>query len=96
MVLVLAERTVVTRRGRARSAPFRPGVAMAEVRYDKPSPAAQVRELIARAGLSQRGAAKELEISERMMRYYCAGEQHVPRMVILALERLVDLQRQVR
>jgi hypothetical protein len=42
-----------------------------------------------RAGhYSQRGAARELDISERAMRYYCAGEQPVPRVVLLALEHL--------
>jgi predicted transcriptional regulator len=52
-------------------------------------------DLLLSAGLSQRGAARELEISERMMRYYCSGEQPVPKVVILALERLIDLQHQV-
>jgi hypothetical protein len=65
-----------------------------EADYSAPSEADQVRELIARAGLSQRAAARELEIGEREMRGYCAGDK-VPRVVILALERLVDLQRRV-
>lgn len=52
--------------------------------------AARLRELLAAGGYSQRGAARELGISERMMRYYCAGEQPVPRVVMLALEHLVE------
>jgi hypothetical protein len=62
--------------------------------YSQPSDANKVRELIDRAGLSQREAARELDINEREMRGYCAGDK-VPRVVILALERLVDLHRKV-
>jgi predicted ABC-type transport system involved in lysophospholipase L1 biosynthesis ATPase subunit len=65
-----------------------------EVDYSAPSETDHVRELIARVGLSQRAAARELEIGEREMRGYCAGDK-VPRVVMLALERLVDLQRRV-
>jgi hypothetical protein len=59
--------------------------------YDPPTDeqAAELRKLIADGGYSQRGAAKELQISERMMRYYCAGEQPVPRVVMLAMRHLV-------
>lgn len=66
----------------------------AEERDDSCSEADRVRELIERAGLSQRAASRELEINERAMRGYCAGDK-VPRVIILALERLLDLQRQV-
>jgi hypothetical protein len=62
--------------------------------YSQPSDANKVRALIDRAGLSQRAAARELDINERTMRGYCAGDK-VPRVVILALERLVDLHRKV-
>jgi DNA-binding transcriptional regulator YiaG len=65
-----------------------------ELDYSKPTEAARVRELLAKMGMGQREAARQLEISERTMRYYCGGEK-VPRVVMLALERLVDLQRQV-
>lgn len=51
--------------------------------------AARLRSLIEQGGLTQRGAARELEISERMMRYYCSGAQPVPKVVMLALEHLV-------
>lgn len=62
--------------------------------YAEPDDATKVRELLAKLKLGQREAARELEISERSIRYYCNGEK-VPRVVMLALERLVDLQRRV-
>lgn len=98
MVLNGTARVAVTDlRGRARSAPFRRlGVKIVkDVDYGNRDRAAQVRELLARTGLSQREAARELECSDRLLRYYCAGKQEPPRMVILALERLVDMQRRV-
>lgn len=62
--------------------------------YATPDDATRIRELLAKMEMSQRGAAAELQINERTMRDYCAGKK-VPRVVILALERLVDLQRRV-
>ena len=53
----------------------------------------RVRALLARLGLGQREGARELDINERAMRGYCAGDK-VPRYVILALERLVHLVEQ--
>lgn len=50
---------------------------------------AKLLDLLRAGQYSQRGAARELGISERMMRYYCAGTQPVPRVVLLALEHLV-------
>jgi hypothetical protein len=55
----------------------------------------RVRELIEQAGLGQREAARELDINERAMRGYCAGEK-VPRYVVLALERPVEMSRGIR
>lgn len=52
-----------------------------------------VSELLKRAHLGQSEAAEVLEISDRDMRRYACGEKPVPRVVILALERLVDLAR---
>ena len=49
--------------------------------------AANFRAALARAGLTQRGAARALEINERTVRRYAAGTP-VPRVVWLALERL--------
>lgn len=61
-------------------------------RYSPSTDADQVRVLLKRAHLDQREAARVLEISERGMRCYCTGEKAVPRVVILALERLADLE----
>lgn len=52
----------------------------------------RIRQLLSDGGYTQRGAARELQISERMMRYYCSGEQPVPRVVMLAIEHLVSCQ----
>jgi hypothetical protein len=60
--------------------------------YANPTDASRVRDLLAQIGLGQRAAARELEMGEREMRGYCSGDK-VPRVVILALERLVDLHR---
>lgn len=49
-----------------------------------------LRDLLDKAGLSQRAAARELQIAERTMRYYAAGEVEVPRAVMLALEKLTE------
>lgn len=46
---------------------------------------AQLKRALAKAGLSQRGAAKSLDINERTMRRYIAGEQPVPRVVEYAI-----------
>lgn len=64
------------------------------VDYAAPSDADKVRALLTQAGLGQRAAAVELQINERTMRGYCAGDR-VPKVVMLALERLVDLQRRI-
>lgn len=52
------------------------------------SPPANIRELLERLGLSQRAAATELDIDERTMRRYCAGDTPVPRVVMFALRWL--------
>ena len=57
-----------------------------------PADNARVRELLRAAGLSPRAAARELEIDELAMRGYCTGKA-VPRYMMLAIERLVDLRR---
>lgn len=46
----------------------------------------RLREFLAEAKLSQRGAARAMGIDERTMRRYCAGELPVPKVVWLALE----------
>lgn len=52
--------------------------------------AAQLQKLLDQSGLSQRGAAKELDISERNMRRYIAGDLPVPRVVEYALRWLIS------
>lgn len=47
--------------------------------------ATQLREVLARAGLSQRGAAKALGIHERSMRRYCASAGEIPPVIEYAL-----------
>jgi|HubBroStandDraft_2_1064218.scaffolds.fasta_scaffold674890_3 hypothetical protein len=47
----------------------------------------KVRKLLAMIGCSQRAAAKELDINERTMRRYCAGDP-VPKYVLMALAYL--------
>lgn len=57
------------------------------------SDANRLRALIKRAGLSQRGAAKLLNIEERTMRQWCAGEGTPPASVFRALSpRLTDTE----
>lgn len=50
----------------------------------------RLRDWLAAHGRSQRGLARELGVSERLMRYYCSGEQPIPKVVWLALETLSD------
>jgi hypothetical protein len=52
----------------------------------------RVQELLKRAHLGRSEAAEVLEVSDRDMQRYASGEKPVPRVVILALERLVDLE----
>jgi transcriptional regulator with XRE-family HTH domain len=58
-----------------------------DVRKKNPDPA-YLRELIKRAGLSQREAARRIGVSERAMRYYLSGERDAPYPVQYALESL--------
>jgi hypothetical protein len=44
-----------------------------------------LRALLMRCALTQRGAARRLEIDERKMRRYCSGALAVPETVWLAL-----------
>jgi len=48
--------------------------------------ALQLQRLLDRAGLSQRGAAKSLEINERTMRKYVSGDLPIPRTVEYAIQ----------
>lgn len=48
----------------------------------------RIRAAIARLGTTQRGLARLLELDERMIRRYCAGQLAVPKVVWLAIEIL--------
>jgi transcriptional regulator with XRE-family HTH domain len=53
--------------------------------------------LLARAGLSQRGAARLLNVDERTMRQWCAGQGTPPASVIRALSpRLTHMENLLR
>jgi transcriptional regulator with XRE-family HTH domain len=55
----------------------------------------QLQKLLDSAGLSQRGAAKEIGISERQMRRYISGEAKViPKIVEYALRWLIHVKEQ--
>lgn len=47
-----------------------------------------LRALVAASGLSQRAAAQRIGISERVMRYYLAGDRPAPYPVQYAMESL--------
>ena len=53
----------------------------------RPTPE-ELRELLGQLGMSQRGAAKELGIDERTMRYWASGDSPIPPMAIYALKWL--------
>jgi hypothetical protein len=50
----------------------------------------QLRAVLARMGLSQRGAARLLNIDERTMRKYVAGDLVIPEMLVWALRGLAQ------
>ena len=66
-------------------------ISSSQADYSSPGDAQHVRELLRRASLSPRAAARELEIDELAVRGYCTGKP-VPRYVTLAIERLADLR----
>jgi plasmid maintenance system antidote protein VapI len=49
-----------------------------------------LRALLSRTGLSQREAARRLEISEREFRRMCAGTRPIPNVVLLGLTALAQ------
>jgi hypothetical protein len=59
----------------------------AGVAPSRPTPE-KLRELLAQLGMSQRGAAKELGIDERTMRYWASGDTPIPPMAMYALRWL--------
>lgn len=91
MVLICGARVAVMEAERATDgARPRGGGSYAELKGG-----ALIRELLVRAGLSQRGAARELEVDERTMRRWCADATPAPKVAVLALEHLVCLRGQV-
>jgi plasmid maintenance system antidote protein VapI len=52
----------------------------------------RLRVLLGKADLSEQAAATVLELDEAEIRAYIAAERPVPRYVILALERIVDMR----
>lgn len=56
----------------------------------KQSPAEELRELIAAAGLTQVGAARALEVSDRHMRNQVSGRQQVERRLLLAMRWIAE------
>jgi DNA-binding transcriptional regulator YiaG len=69
-----------------------------ESSYSDHSEPRRIRDLLERAGLSQREAARKLGLHERTVRYWCKenGKIRPPQMAILALERLAELSHQVQ
>ena len=63
--------------------------------YANPRDVWRIRELLDQAGLTEQTAARELAIDEETVQRYAAGKEPVPRVVILALERLVDMRKTV-
>jgi hypothetical protein len=53
-----------------------------------PSDADLIRQHLAALRLSQREAARQLDVDDRTMRYYCTGKISVPTAVMLALQKL--------
>ncbi len=52
----------------------------------------QLRKRLEECGLSQRGAARALDLSERTMRHYCAGDTPIPLVVDYALRWLAQIE----
>lgn len=53
-----------------------------------PSDADRLRDWLTEHGRTQRWLARELGVDERTVRYWASGQQPVPHVVWLALERL--------
>lgn len=50
----------------------------------------ELRELIARSGMTQRETADALGKTQRIVAYWLSGQQPVPRMAILAMRWIVE------
>ena len=56
----------------------------------KKSPADELRDLIAAAGLNQTSAAQALGMSRRMLQYNLSGSHEVERRTLLAMRWLAE------
>lgn len=56
----------------------------------------RISDLLTRAGLTQKAAALELGVDVSTVQQWYVERPKPPRMAILALERLIELQRMVR
>ena len=65
-------------------------------KYASVSDAEGIRAQLEAAGLSQRSGARALDIDERTMRRYCAGDLPVPTAVTMALRLLTLAHRNDR
>jgi DNA-binding transcriptional regulator YiaG len=64
--------------------------------YADPTEAHRIRDLLTRAGLTQKAAALELGVDVSTVQQWYVERPKPPRMAILALERLIELQRTLR
>jgi len=64
-------------------------ISSSDPNYRQPTAASRLRHLLRRGQLSERAAARDMEIDEKTFRRYCTGKEIAPRYVVLALERLV-------
>lgn len=56
---------------------------------------AELRDLIAACGMSQREAAAALDRTKRMVEYWLSGDHDVPRTVMLAMRYLAEHPEQI-
>jgi DNA-binding transcriptional regulator YiaG len=63
--------------------------------YADQTDAHRIRDLLTRAGLTQKAAALELGVDVSTVQQWYVERPKPPRMAILALERLIELQRMV-
>lgn len=54
--------------------------------------AQRIREIIRSTGLAQHEVARRLELEADRLERFCNGTEAVPRVVVLALERLLDVR----
>jgi plasmid maintenance system antidote protein VapI len=67
-------------------------VSQSNPRSPGPRDSRGLRVLLGKADLTEEAAATVLEVDEADIRAYVAAEKPVPRYVILALERIVDMR----